>query len=151
MIKMQFKPPILKYVEGFMITGLSTRTQNCDEFNEQTAKLPKLWQQFYASELATNTNIFGVYSDYESDANGLYTVTAGVASDDLPAQFNSVKIQTGDYLIFQDAGPMPSTVIATWKRVWDYFEKENKYQRNFISDFEAYNNPDEVAIYIGIK
>jgi len=148
---MQFIPPIVKHLEGFMVRGLSTRTQNCDEFNELTAKLPKLWQQFSSTSLACHANIFGVYSDYESDANGLYTVTAGIASDDVPAQFNSVKIQTGNYLVFQDAGPMPSTVIATWMRVWDYFETENKYQRNFFSDFEAYNSPDEVAIYIGIK
>jgi len=151
MIKMQYIPPILKHVEGFIVRGLSTRSQNCDEFTEQTAKLPSLWHRFSSSDLARHANIFGVYSDYESDANGLYTVTVGISSDDLNAQFNSVKVQTGSYLVFQDTGPMPSTVITTWKRIWDYFETNNEYQRNFISDFEAYNGTDEVAIYIGIK
>ncbi len=37
--------------------------------------LPSLWQQFYSSDLASNANIFEVYSDYESDADCLYTIS----------------------------------------------------------------------------
>ena len=144
-------PPTLKYVEGFTVSGLSTKTQNTDEFNEKKAKLPSLWQQFYVSNLAANANIFGVYSDYESDANGLFTVTVGVSDDSKRAELGTVKIQAGNYLVFQGAGPMPSTVVETWKQIWDYFEVESNYQRNFISDFEAYSGSDKVAIYIGIK
>ena len=148
---MSSQPPSLKYIDGFMITGLSTKTQNTDEFNEKTAKLPSLWQQFYSSDLAANANIFEVYSDYESDANGFYTVTVGVTDDSELAEFGSVKIQAGNYLVFQGTGPMPSTVVETWKQIWDYFETESNYQRSFISDFEAYSDSDKVAIYIGIK
>ncbi len=144
-------PPTLKYVEGFTVSGFSTKTQNTDEFNEKKAKLPSLWQQFYASNLAANANIFEVYSDYESDANGLFTVTVGVSDDGKRAEFGTVKIQAGNYLVFQGAGPMPSTVVETWKQIWDYFEAESNYQRSFISDFEAYSGSDKVAIYIGIK
>ena len=46
---------------------------------------------------------------------------------------------------------MPSTVVETWKQIWNYFETESDYQRSFISDFEAYSSPDKVAIYIGIS
>lgn len=144
-------PPTLKHVDSFRVIGPSTRTKNCDEFNIKTAKIPNLWQQFASANLTSQATIFGVYSDYESDANGLYTLTVGIASDDAQVQFNSIIIQTGNYLVFEAIGPMPSTVIATWKHIWDYFAKENEYQRNFISDFEAYNGSDEVAIYIGIK
>ncbi len=82
-------PPTLKYVEGFTVSGFSTKTQNTDEFNEKKAKLPSLWQQFYASNLAANANIFEVYSDYESDANGLFTVTVGVSDDSKRAELGS--------------------------------------------------------------
>lgn len=145
-------PPILKYVESFTVTGLNVRTQNSDEFNEKTAKLPSLWQQFYSSDLAANANIFEVYSDYESDANGLYTVTVGIPdnSDHTGAEFTSVKIPASNYLVFQGAGPMPSTVVETWKQIWDYFDAKSNYQRSFISDFEVYSGSDKVAIYIGI-
>ena len=131
--------------------GLSTKTQNSDEFNEKTAKLPGLWQQFYASELAINANIFGVYSNYDSDANGPYTVTVGVTDDSKLAEFACAKIPAGNYLVFQGTGPMPSTVVAVWKQIWNYFETEHDYQRSFISDFEAYSGSDKVAIYIGIN
>ena len=143
--------PTLKYLEHFKVIGFNTRTQNCDEFNEKTAKLPSLWQQFYTSELAYNTAIYGVYSDYKSDANGLYTVTAGVGFENQRAEFGVVNIQAGQYLVFQGFGPMPLTVIETWKNIWDYFSRENKYQRTFITDFEAFKSLNEVAIYIGIK
>lgn len=141
----------LKYVKGFTVTGLSIKTQNTAEFNEKTAKLPSLWQQFYASDLATNPKLFEVYSDYESDANGLYTVTVGVTDERPRTEFSLVKIQSGNYLVFQGTGPMPSTVVETWKKIWNYFTEEREYQRSFISDFEAYSDSDKVAIYIGIK
>jgi predicted transcriptional regulator YdeE len=143
--------PTIKQVESFTVTGFSVRTQNSDEFNEETAKLPSLWQQFYTSELATNANIFGVYSNYDSDANGLYTVTVGVKSDHAQTQLSSVTVQAGNYLVFQGTGPMPATVVETWKQVWTFFETNTEHQRNFISDFEAYNGPDQVAIYIELE
>jgi predicted transcriptional regulator YdeE len=46
---------------------------------------------------------------------------------------------------------MPSTVVETWKKIWDYFEAESEHERSFISDFEAYIDSDKVDIYIGIK
>ncbi|WP_165485136.1 GyrI-like domain-containing protein [Legionella rowbothamii] len=143
--------PSLKQVNSFKVIGLSTRTQNSDEFGEKTAKLPNLWQQVHSKGLAANATIVAVYSDYESDANGLYTVTVGIPSDDTPAQLNSVTIETGDYFVFQGKGPMPATVVETWKRIWSYFERNPEYQRSFISDFEAYKGSDEVTIYIGVK
>lgn len=143
--------PIIKYVESFIVTGFSVRTQNSDEFNQETAKLPNLWHQFYTSDLAADANIFSVYSNYDSGVNGLYTVTVGIASDDTRAQFNYATIQAGNYLVFQGKGPMPTTVIETWKRIWDYFETNSEYRRNFISDFETYSGSDQVMIYIGIQ
>lgn len=143
--------PIMKHVDSFTVTGSRVRTQNSDEFNQETAKLPSLWQQFYASNPTPNTTIFGVYSDYESDANGLYDVTVGTANDNQSAELSAVKINPGNYLIFQGKGAMPLTVIETWKGVWRYFAEESAHQRCFMTDFEAYSNSDEVAIYIGVK
>jgi predicted transcriptional regulator YdeE len=143
--------PILKHVYSFTVTGLTVRTQNSDEFNPDTAKLPNLWQQLYASNPTPNTTIFGVYSGYESDANGLYNVTVGNSNDNQSDELSAVKINSGNYLIFQCQGSMPQTVIETWNRVWAYFSVESPYQRCFMTDFEEYKNSDEVAIYIGVK
>ena len=143
--------PIMKHVDSFTVTGLTVRTQNSDEFNQETAKLPNLWQQFYASNPIPNTPIFGVYSGYESDANGFYNATVGNNNDNQRDELSTVKINSGNYLVFQGKGQMPQTVIETWKRVWDYFAVENSYQRCFMTDFEEYENSDEVAIYIGVN
>lgn len=91
-----------------------------------------------------------VYSDYESGANGFFTVTMGITDAIEQTEFNSVTIQSGNYLVFQGVGPMPATVIETWQRIWTYFATNSGYQRNFISDFEAYSVSDQVAIYIGV-
>lgn len=139
----------MKKVDSFIVTGFAARTQNVDEFNAATAKIPTLWHQFYSSNPTITTTIYGVYSDYESDANGLYTVTVGV--DNQKVGLSGVTINSGNYLVFQGKGSMPLTVIETWKRVWDYFTSESAYQRYFMTDFEAYTNSDEVAIYIGVK
>ena len=143
--------PTLKYIKDFTVMGFSIKTQNKDEFNEKKAKLPSLWKQFYSSSLATNANIFEVYSNYESDANGIYTVTLGIQDDIKQSDFASVNIQSGNYLIFQGIGPMPCTVVDTWKKIWDYFDNDNMYQRSLISDFESYSVVDQVDIYIGLK
>lgn len=143
--------PIVKQVESFIVTGFSVRTQNKDEFNEKAAKLPDLWQQFYTSDLAANANIFGVYSNYDSDASGYYTVTVGIDSFHVQTELKAVTIQAGNYLVFQGTGPMPAVVVETWKRVWEFFETSTEYRRNFISDFEAYSGSEQVAIYIGLE
>lgn len=142
--------PFMKHVEPFIVKGFSVRTQNKDEFNGQTAKLPGVWQRFHHSDLASNTKIFGVYSSYDSDANGPYTFTVGVASPPTPDQLSTVTIQKGDYLVFEGSGPIPSVVFETWKRVWAFFETHTEYQRNYISDFEAYTGSEQIAIHIGV-
>ncbi|KTD76562.1 GyrI-like domain-containing protein [Legionella waltersii] len=143
--------PVLKHVDSFTVKGLTVRTKNSDEFNPEIAKLPTLWQRFYASNLIPNTTIFGVYSGYETDANGPYDVTAGTINSNQGAELSAVKINSGNYLVFQGKGAMPQTVIETWKRVWDYFTADSPYQRCFMTDFEEYKNGDEVAIFIGVR
>ena len=46
---------------------------------------------------------------------------------------------------------MPTVVVETWKGVWEFFETNTEYRRNFISDFEVYNDSEQVTIYIGLK
>ncbi|KTC72569.1 Transcription activator [Legionella birminghamensis] len=137
-------------IPPFTVTGFRVKTRNSEEFNPETAKIPMLWQDFFASELATESPVFGVYSDYESDANGFYTVTAGVSQNIPDKTLNKVLITGGKYLVFEATGPMPVTVINAWKAVWNYFEAHTAVQRKFVSDFESYSSPEQVAIHIGI-
>ena len=147
--------PIINYIDSFAVTGHRVRTQNKDEFNEVTAKLPKLWQQFYQQDLDLentdiNAKVFGVYSDYESNESGFYNVTVGRSHNSGNTELHTVKIHSGNYLVFHGKGPMPQTVIEVWKSIWKYFSEDNPYQRSFVTDFEAYAHGDEVSIYIGV-
>ena len=140
------------YIQPFYVSGLSVRTINREEFDPSTAKLPTLWQQFSTTGLVgalSDSPIYGVYSDYETDDTGHYTVTAGIdTSMQTPPKFTIVKVEGGDYLVFEDQGPMPQTVIDTWKRVWRYFAKETTHRRSFTTDFELYRGADSIAVYI---
>lgn len=148
---MKIIKPSIEYVENFTVTGISTNTINAQEKNPTTAKIPALWQQFYSSDLNQHALIYGVYSGYESDEQGSYTLTVGTAERKNRKNEHTVTIKTGNYLVFKDTGPMPITVINLWQQIWNYFSEEINYQRNFISDFEVYKGTDQVAIYIGIK
>jgi predicted transcriptional regulator YdeE len=151
--------PKIQEVKEFTVAGVSVRTINDDEFNPQKAKLPKLWDNFLGSGLAEKipnrlpeTPVFGVYSNYDSDATGFYTVTAGVniIPESNNENWDTLIIQSGTYLVFEAIGIIPQIVINTWNQIWLYFENNPKYRRNFISDFEMYLGTEEIAIYIGV-
>ncbi|ETO93614.1 GyrI-like domain-containing protein [Legionella oakridgensis] len=154
------KTPTVTYINRFTVMGLSVRTINRDEFNQKTAKLPTLWENFSSKGIADqvinrvpHSPIFGVYSDYESDATGYYTVTAGVTveKEEERIEWNTIHIPSGHYLVFENNSMLPQAVVETWKNVWHYFESQNTYQRNFNADFEVYRGAEDFALYIGIK
>lgn len=62
--------------ESFSVLGFQTRTKNIDEQDYEKSKIIPLWSQFQESTLMSHLDkdqpfIYGVYSDYESDYNGL--------------------------------------------------------------------------------
>ena len=157
---MRMNQPKLISIDHFNVTGLSVRTSNREEFNPETATLPELWQRFYSEDLAnkipnriSDSPIFGVYSNYESNADGLYTLTAGVKSKDQPSTpaFCSIPVLAGDYLVFENKGMMPHVVIDTWLIIWNYFKSQQHITRRYETDFEVYQNDEDIAIYIGVK
>jgi predicted transcriptional regulator YdeE len=149
--------PMFVSVQPFTVIGVSVRTINRDEADPVRAKLPGLWGQFYSQQLPekipnrqANSLVYGVYSDYESDASGLYTVTAGVRVSASVPEYNSVTVRGGQYLVFENHGAMPQAVIDGWGAVWRYFSQPQKYKRLFTSDYEEYRGPDRVAIFISV-
>lgn len=147
--------PRRQYLDAFHVAGLSVRTTNREEMMPATARIGTLWQRFYTEQTAASTprrtaddRIFGVYSAYESNAHGAFDVTAGVA---VAGAEGSILVPGGDYLVFNGQGEMPQTVIATWQRVWQYFEAHPELQRSYRSDFEAYAGADQVTIHIGVS
>lgn len=141
------------------IIGISARTNNKDEQSPVNGKLMKLWGSFFENGLMSkipnqkeNSPKFGVYSSYESDFNGDYTVTVGmeVSSNDSASEYKEIKIEGGEYLLFKAKGKMPNIVMDTWKEIWEYFSTSN-IERKYSTDFELYKSEDEVEIYIAVK
>ena len=147
--------PVRRHQDAFRVSGLTIRTTNREESDPATARIGKLWGRFFGEETYASTpertsdaRIFSLYSAYESDAHGAFDVTAGVA---VSGGEGSLAVEAGDYLVFNGQGEMPQMVIATWERIWQYFEAHPEIARRYRSDFEAYEGPDEVAIHIGVS
>lgn len=148
-------------IEEKFITGINVRTKNEKEMNPETAQLPRLWGIFYKDGLIDRipnklpgSPIYGVYHSYESDLNGAYSVLAGVEVGKLSNannEYSSAKIEGGKYLVFEEKGKMPQVVIDTWRNIWNYFSSFDAQKRSYLTDFEIYAEPNEVAIYIGIE
>jgi predicted transcriptional regulator YdeE len=121
------------------------------------AKLSELWGRFYGQHVLdkipnrqADSLVYGVYSDYESDAPGPYTVTAGVRLSASASDYSSVAVRGGQYLAFENHGAMPQAVIDGWEAVWRYFAQPQKYKRLFTTNYEEYRGPDRVAIFISV-
>ena len=147
--------PTHRHQDAFQVAGITVRTTNREENAPDTARIGALWRRFFGEQTyastphrTSDTRIFSVYSAYESDAHGAFDVTAGVA---VSGGANSVAVEAGDYLVFTGQGEMPQMVIATWQRIWHYFETHPDVARSYRSDFEAYEGPDKVAIHIGVS
>ena len=145
-------------VDEKQIYGISVRTTNTNEMNSETAKIGKTWQKFF-SEVAVNyqggEKVYGVYYNYESDANGEFNVLAGIEKAN--NSLEKVIIQKGRYLVFEGKAASPDdnervqAVIETWGKVWGYFSNEkSEHKRAYKTDFEHYKNQTEIDIYISI-
>ncbi|AAY92679.1 AraC family transcriptional regulator [Pseudomonas protegens] len=148
----------LREVLPFSVAGLQVRTLNAAEQQADSARIGPMWQRFYVEGLfdkisprQADSFVYGVYSNYESDASGHFDVTAGVALEGACADYPSVAVQGGDYLVFSAKGAMPDCVIQTWGLIWAYFQDNPQVRRAFATDFEVYTSADSVAIYIGIE
>ena len=138
------------------INGLQVRTKNVDEMNPETQKIAPLWGRFFTEILptlgTTPPQLYGVYSNYESDAFGEFDVLAGADVLEKSDGLKSVTVEAGNYLVFTAKGELPQAVIETWGQVWAYFEDPSiDEKRAFKTDFELYKSETEAEIYIGVN
>ncbi|HIP29078.1 MAG TPA: AraC family transcriptional regulator [Sulfurovum sp.] len=143
-------------VKSKTITGLQVRTKNEDEMNPEVAKIGALWQNFFANIMPTLGEtpppLYGVYSNYESDAHGEFDVLVGAEEVVQTKERASVTLKESKYLCFKAKGELPQSVIETWGEIWAYFSDENcKDVRVYKTDFEKYISRDEAEIYIGVE
>jgi predicted transcriptional regulator YdeE len=140
-----------------MVHGLSVRTTNADEADPARAKIPALWERFYQEghSAAVEGPVYGVYTEYASDASGPYTLVVGGGSDPRLAPglpLVQVQIPAGRYLAFTSKGDAPAAVVAGWQGVWEYFARAHAPRRAYTTDFEVYDPSTlyEVRICIAV-
>lgn len=148
----------IEEIKEKLIYGILTRTKNIDEMNPQTVKIGAIWQKFDNSvdiDYKGGERVYGVYYNYESDANGEFDVLAGCETYN--EKLASVKIEKGKYLVFNKVyeenndNSRVQAVIETWGKIWEYLSNENsQYKRAYKTDFEYYKNQNEIEIYISI-
>jgi predicted transcriptional regulator YdeE len=158
--------PRILQLDAFEVMGIAVRTNNANEASAGGA-IPKLWRRVM-QEHALNTvpdpvdqNIYAVYSDYASDANGDYTLVLGKrvpSGAKLEDGFLVKTVPAGRYAVFtSDRGPVAKVVVETWKEIWSYYQSPTNGQRAYRADFELYDqraadpNNAQVDIYIGVK
>lgn len=134
---------------GFIVMGLQVRTTSREEMDPATARIPGLWGRFMTEGVAgalpgrTGETVYAVYSDYESDHHGAYSLTLGCAvepSAAVPAGLARVEVPSGRYaVVTSERGPAPRVVPEAWQRVWTTSEQELGGRRAFRVDFEVYD------------
>ncbi|WP_076588425.1 GyrI-like domain-containing protein [Vibrio ostreicida] len=143
-------------LNAIAVTGYQTTTTNARERDPATAAIGQLWQKFSTDlipKLAEGSGIYGLYTHYESDADGQFDVIACCDDRSLIEQSDLIttSIQAGHYLTFSASGEMPQAVIQLWEEIWRYFALEDcPHTRAYTTDFEHYTGQNSVNISIAI-
>jgi predicted transcriptional regulator YdeE len=146
----------------FTLAGVSIRTTNAIEMSSD-GRLSQLWETYFHSDIAVQTgtanpeHIYALYTDYESDATGAYTVVIGHESSKEINNLVRASVPESKYMVFKtNIGPVFEVVSQAWVEIWEYFKTSHEV-RTFTGDFELYDarNSDpantEVEIYIAIE
>ena len=157
--------PRIVMKDEFNLIGIECRTKNADEMTPH-GKIGPMWGRFAAERVVeripdkTEPCAYGLYTDYESDENGTYTLLAGCTSkslDKIPEGMTGIHVPKTKYAVFtSEKGPLPRIGLELWQHIWNY-SKQGVVERTFTHDFELYDersknlNDGQIEIWIGIK
>ncbi len=139
----------LVHFDGMSVAGPSIRTDN----QKASREIPLFWKKVFQEDILTKIPhaasgyVYGVYSDYESDQKGAYSLTGGIEveeTQELPEGIAVRIIPEGLYAVFTAHGP--EELVNTWKAIWN-----SGLKRTYKFDFEEYGAEDQsVKIYVGV-
>ncbi|WP_334072361.1 MULTISPECIES: GyrI-like domain-containing protein [Paenibacillus] len=165
-----------KLEKEIQVAGISVRTTNAEEGGPE-GRLPGLWDRYFREgveqpdTLQNPHLLYAVYTDYESDASGAYTVIlghelqesaeGGGALYSVERQhengYRKAAISASGYKVFETRrGPVYQVVAEAWGQIWAYFQNSSE-QRAYTADYELYDlrnfDPENavVSIYIALK
>lgn len=147
-------------IEAFQIIGISIRTSNENEKSAQD--IGQLWGKFMSEGILEkipnkiSTDIFSIYTNYESDYTKPYDTILGckVSSlESIPDGMIGQSFEGGTFATFISKGDVTKgSVYQSWVDIWN-----TDLNRLYTADFEVYSEKAadptnaEVAIYVAIK
>ena len=140
--------------KAFTLMGPQVRTQNVSGKADQD--IPSLWGQVMGENIlsqiehASSETIYALYSGYEGDYTMPYDCLIGkeVSNwDQLPEGMVAVTIPEQTYQVFKVQGQMPQAIFEMWQHIW---ANDANLKRTYTFDFEVYNTPTDVDIYIAV-
>ncbi|TGK86837.1 AraC family transcriptional regulator [Leptospira noumeaensis] len=147
------------------LVGIKTRTTNAEEMSGN-GKIAALWGKFLGEGILSQiqnrvspSEWMVVYTEFESDETGAYTMFIGAAVDKIETLnpgLDWIQIPESAYLkVPTNWGPISSIGLETWKTIWS--EDQYKKNRSYIADLEIYGknagdpNHAQFDIYLGMK
>src|ERR1700722_12942059 len=132
------------------IVGIKVRTNNNAELDPKTAKIFPIVQKYFHQSVAEKIpnrihpgTTYCAYTEYESDHNGNYTYFIGEEVDslaDIPDDLESLIIPAQSFMKFTNGpGSMPDVIKKPWEQICNMSPKELGGKRNYLTDFEIYD------------
>ncbi|MBI2417660.1 MAG: AraC family transcriptional regulator [Ignavibacteriales bacterium] len=127
-------------LDSFQVIGIKTRTTNKN--NLAITEIGELWEYFMNDDIGSkipnklSEDMYCLYTEYESDATGLYTAILGkkVANlDEIPEGMIGITIPPQKYRIYTSKGKLSECVSATWIQIWS-----EKIERSYTVDYDLY-------------
>ena len=143
------------------IIGIETRTTN--QNGQAVQDIGGLWNRFFSENIirkisnAVNSNVYAIYTDYESDYTGEYTTLLGLevsSLDEIPSGLVGREFPKQNSKKFLAKGAMPQAVAEAWQKIW---EQDKELNRLYQYDYELYTEKSqqgdlsEVEIFISVK
>ena len=131
---------VTKELKGFIIIGISVRTTNAN--GKSLKDIGELFSRFVGEKLMNqildknSSDIYCIYTDYESDFNAPYTTIIGckVSSVEHIPPGMVVKIIPGSkYQVYKSTGKLSECLTKTWVKIW-----ESEIDRRYLADFDIY-------------
>lgn len=145
--------PFIKEEKLFIAHVAPTITTiNAEEMTPR-GKIGPYWNSFfekYSSLMTPTTDLIACYYNYESDYNGNYDFCLGFVGDIKNSDLKPMTIPASRYMVFASKGTSVQEVVATWQKIWNYFNQTTEYKRSYTIDFEL-RIGDSVEIYIALQ
>ncbi len=146
-------------LDQFIVIGISIRTSNIN--GKSLKDIGELFGRFMSQHLIQqipnkiNSDIYCVYTDYESDFNAPYSTIIGCrvsSTEDIPEEFISKTIPAAKYQVYKSTGNLTESLGKTWEGIWS-----SEIDRRYSADFDIYGakamdfSNGEVESYVSVN